>query len=290
MEEVLRQSQKMEAVGQLTGGLAHDFNNLLAGISGSLELIESRIAQGRSKDIAKYIAAAQGASKRAAALTHRLLAFSRRQTLAPKAIDANRLMHGMLDLIQRTVGPGIDVRHKGADDLWPALVDPSLLESALLNLCINARDAMPDGGAITIETGRGIERREAEAQDMPTGEYLSLSVSDTGSGTTPDVVAWAFDPFFTTRPLGEGTGLGLSMIYGFAKQSGGQVRIRSKVGAGTTLCLYLPRHRGEAETEGPGPRKRQMPQADAGASVGRSARTANRLNCVQSGSRELGFR
>ncbi|WP_246154670.1 CHASE domain-containing protein [Methylobacterium oryzihabitans] len=268
MEEVLRQSQKMEAVGQLTGGLAHDFNNLLAGISGALELIETRIGQGRSKDVAKYIAAAQGASKRAAALTHRLLAFSRRQTLAPKAIDANRLVDGMLDLIQRTVGPGIDVRHKGADDLWPALVDPSQLENALLNLCINARDAMPDGGRIVIETyNRWIDGRQAEALDMPEGQYLSLCVSDTGTGMPPEVVARAFDPFFTTKPIGAGTGLGLSMIYGFAKQSGGQVRITSEVGAGTAVCLSLPRHRGEADADGPAPERRPMACADAGETV-----------------------
>ncbi|KMO18420.1 histidine kinase [Methylobacterium platani JCM 14648] len=268
MEEVLRQSQKMEAVGQLTGGLAHDFNNLLAGISGSLELIETRIGQGRSKDVAKYIAAAQGASKRAAALTHRLLAFSRRQTLAPKAVDANRLVDGMLDLIQRTVGPGIDLRHRGADDLWPALVDPSQLENALLNLCINARDAMPDGGRIVIETeNRWIDRAQAEAQDMPEGQYLALCVSDTGTGMPPEVVARAFDPFFTTKPMGEGTGLGLSMIYGFAKQSGGQVRIRSVVGAGTTVCLTLPRHRGEAEVGGLDAERRPPAQAGAGETV-----------------------
>ncbi|KMO44446.1 histidine kinase [Methylobacterium tarhaniae] len=268
MEEVLRQSQKMEAVGQLTGGLAHDFNNLLAGISGSLELIETRIGQGRSKDVAKYIAAAQGASKRAAALTHRLLAFSRRQTLAPKAVDANRLVDGMLDLIQRTVGPGIDLRHRGADDLWPALVDPSQLENSLLNLCINARDAMPEGGRIVIETeNRWVDRRQAEALDVPEGQYLSLCVSDTGTGMPPEVVARAFDPFFTTKPMGEGTGLGLSMIYGFAKQSGGQVRIVSEVGAGTTVCLYLPRHRGEADAEGPDPGKRPMAHAEAGETV-----------------------
>ncbi len=268
MEEVLRQSQKMEAVGQLTGGLAHDFNNLLAGISGALELIESRIAQGRSKDVARYIAAAQGASRRAAALTHRLLAFSRRQTLAPKAVDANRLVDGMLDLVQRTVGPSIDVRHEAADDLWPALVDPSQLENSLLNLCINARDAMPDGGAIVIGTAnRRIAPAEAEALDMPEGHYLSLCVSDTGTGMTPEVVARAFDPFFTTKPMGEGTGLGLSMIYGFAKQSGGQVRIRSEVGAGTTVCIYLPRHLGEADAEGTSPGKGPMPHADAGETV-----------------------
>nr|WP_245291309.1 CHASE domain-containing protein [Methylobacterium aquaticum] len=268
MEEVLRQSQKMEAVGQLTGGLAHDFNNLLAGISGSLELIETRIGQGRSKDVAKYIAAAQGASKRAAALTHRLLAFSRRQTLAPKAIDANRLVDGMLDLIQRTVGPGIDVRHRGAANLWAALVDPSQLENSLLNLCINARDAMPEGGRIVIETeNRWIDHRQAEALELAEGQYLSLCVSDTGTGMPPEVVARAFDPFFTTKPMGEGTGLGLSMIYGFAKQSGGQVRIASEVGAGTTVCLFLPRHRGEADVDGPAPGRRPLAQAEAGETV-----------------------
>ncbi|MBE7202115.1 MAG: CHASE domain-containing protein [Parafilimonas terrae] len=268
MEEVLRQSQKMEAVGQLTGGLAHDFNNLLAGISGSLEMIETRVGQGRSKDVGKYIAAAQGASKRAAALTHRLLAFSRRQTLAPKIIDPNTLVEGMLDLIQRTVGPSVEVRHVGAEGLWPVLADPSQLESALLNLCINARDAMPDGGRITIETGnRWIDCRQAAAQDMPDGEYLSVCVTDTGTGMPPEVVARAFDPFFTTKPIGEGTGLGLSMIYGFGKQSGGQVRINSTVGAGTTVSIFLPRHRGEPDVDGPDPVKRPIAQAEAGEAV-----------------------
>ncbi len=267
MEEALRQSQKMEAVGQLTGGLAHDFNNLLAGISGSLELIETRLGQGRSKDVGKYIAAAQGAAQRAAALTHRLLAFSRRQTLAPKATDANNLVDGMLDLIQRTVGPAIDVRHRGADDLWPALVDPSQLENALLNLCINARDAMPNGGRITIETAnRRIDRAQGEMQDLPEGQYLSLSVSDTGTGMSPEVVARAFDPFFTTKPMGEGTGLGLSMVYGFAKQSGGQVRIVSEVGQGTTVCLSLPRHHGVADANH-APERHPMAQAVAGETV-----------------------
>jgi signal transduction histidine kinase len=268
MEEALRQSQKMEAVGQLTGGLAHDFNNLLAGISGSLEMIELRIGQGRTEAVGKYVAAAQGASKRAAALTHRLLAFSRRQTLAPKAVDASRLVDGMLDLIQRTVGPGIEIRHRGADGLWPALADPSQLENALLNLCINARDAMPGGGRITIETdNRWIDRRQADALDMPEGQYLSMCVSDTGTGMPPDIVARAFDPFFTTKPLGEGTGLGLSMIYGFTKQSGGQVRITSAVGAGTTVCIYLPRHPGEADADGLDLAKLPMAQAEAGETV-----------------------
>ncbi|QDD88497.1 PAS domain-containing hybrid sensor histidine kinase/response regulator [Pseudomonas oryzihabitans] len=246
-EEKLRQSQKMEAVGQLTGGLAHDFNNLLAGISGALELMETRIAQGRLRDLDRYLVAAQGAAKRAAALTHRLLAFSRRQTLAPRPINVNQLVDGLTELIQRTVGPGIQVETVGAAGLWPALVDPSQLENALLNLCLNARDAMPSGGRITIETAnRWMDREAARAQELPEGQYLSLCVTDTGVGIPPEVAARVFEPFFTTKPIGQGTGLGLSMIYGFARQSGGQVRLYSEVGQGTTLCIYLPRYLGDA--------------------------------------------
>jgi PAS domain S-box-containing protein len=246
-EEKLRQSQKMEAVGQLTGGLAHDFNNLLAGISGSLELLGSRITQGRLADVDRYLVTAQGATKRAAALTHRLLAFSRRQTLDPRPTDVNLLVEGMTELIQRTVGPSIVVRTQGAGDLWPALVDGSQLENALLNLCINSRDAMQDGGRITIGTSNHfVGEAQADALDIPEGEYLTLCVTDTGSGMPADVVAKAFDPFFTTKPIGQGTGLGLSMIYGFAKQSGGQVRIASTSIQGTTICIYLPRYRGDA--------------------------------------------
>ncbi|SAK99944.1 PAS/PAC sensor hybrid histidine kinase [Caballeronia pedi] len=244
-EEQLRQSQKMEAVGQLTGGLAHDFNNLLAGVSGSLQLLSIRLSQGRIVDVDKYVAAAQGAVRRAAALTHRLLAFSRRQTLDPKPTDVNALVSGMTDLVQRTVGPSIKVEFVGAANIWATLVDGGQLENALLNLCINARDAMPDGGNITIETAnKWIDQSAALTHDMPEGQYLSLCVTDTGTGMTPDVVAKAFDPFFTTKPIGMGTGLGLSMIYGFAKQSGGQVRIYSEVGDGTTVCVYLPRFYG----------------------------------------------
>ncbi|BBI43059.1 hypothetical protein ALP64_202994 [Pseudomonas syringae pv. actinidiae] len=246
-EEKLRQSQKMEAVGQLTGGLAHDFNNLLAGISGALELMGTRIEQGRWSDIDKYIVTAQGAAKRAAALTHRLLAFSRRQTLDPQPTDVNRLIKGMADLIQRTVGPSIVVDTVGPIGLWPTLVDASQLENALLNLCINARDAMPDGGRIMVEASNmWMEGDVAKAHDMPDGQYLSLCVTDTGTGMTPDVIAKAFDPFFTTKPIGQGTGLGLSMIYGFANQSGGRVRIQSEVGKGTAISLYLPRYDGAA--------------------------------------------
>ncbi len=247
-EEALRQSQKMEAVGQLTGGLAHDFNNLLTGIAGSLELLQTRMSQGRLTDLDRYINAAQGASKRAAALTHRLLAFSRRQTLDPKPTDVNALVHGMEDLVRRTVGPAVHIEVVGAAGLWPALVDPNQLENALLNLCINARDAMPEGGRITIETAnKWLDDRAAKERDLPQGQYLSLCVTDTGTGMTPDVIARAFDPFFTTKPIGQGTGLGLSMIYGFARQTGGQVRIYSEVGQGTTMCIYLPRHYGDAE-------------------------------------------
>ncbi len=248
-EEQLRQSQKMEAVGQLTGGLAHDFNNLLTGVIGSLDLLKTRIAQGRIKDVDRYVEAAQGAANRAAALTHRLLAFSRRQTLAPRPMDVNHLVSGMQEMVQRTAGPGIAVETAGPSDLWATLVDPGQLENALLNLCINARDAMPDGGRITIETAnRHLDKRAARERDVEPGEYVSLYVTDNGTGMPPDVIAKALDPFFTTKPIGQGTGLGLSMIYGFAKQSGGQVRIHSEVGRGTTICLYLPRHRGEAET------------------------------------------
>lgn len=250
MEQQLRQSQKMEVVGQLTGGIAHDFNNLLAGISGSLEMLVTRLAQGRLNDVDKYIVTAQGAVKRAAALTHRLLAFSRRQTLDPQPTDVHKLVQGMTDLIQRTVGPSISLQTLSAPDLWPTLVDPSQLENALLNLCVNARDAMPEGGSIRIESGNLVmSGEEAKANEVDEGEYLFLSVTDTGTGMLPQIIAKAFDPFFTTKPIGQGTGLGLSMIYGFAKQSGGQVRIHSSVGQGTSMYVYLPRYLGEARSE-----------------------------------------
>jgi PAS domain S-box-containing protein len=267
-EEALRQSQKMEAVGQLTGGLAHDFNNLLAGISGSLELMQYRIQQGRLNDIGRYMAAAQGAARRAAALTHRLLAFSRRQTLDPKPINVNRLVAGMQELIQRTVGPTVPIEVIATSGIWTALVDPPQLESALLNLCINARDAMPDGGRITIATANTwLDDAAARRLDMPEGEYLSLCVSDTGAGMPPEVIERVFEPFFTTKPLGQGTGLGLSMIYGFAQQSGGQVRIHSEVGKGTAVCIYLPRHHGEADDDSGPPGAATLSRSDRGETV-----------------------
>jgi PAS domain S-box-containing protein len=247
-EAALRQSQKMEAVGQLTGGLAHDFNNLLTGITGSLELLQGQLAQGRLNDIERYAAAAQGAARRAAALTHRLLAFSRQQTLDPKPTNVNRLVLGMEELIRRTMGPQITAEVAQAAGLWPTLLDQNQLENALLNLCINARDAMPDGGRLTIETANiWLDERAARERELPPGQYVSLCVTDSGTGMTPEVVSRAIDPFFTTKPLGQGTGLGLSMVYGFVRQSGGQLRIYSEIGHGTTMCLYLPRHHGQAE-------------------------------------------
>jgi signal transduction histidine kinase len=249
VEDALRQSQKMEAVGQLTGGIAHDFNNLLAGISGSLEMLEKRIAQGRMTGLDRYIGAAQSSARRAAALTQRLLAFARRQTLDPKPIEANRLIASLEDLIRRTVGPTVEVEVVGAGGLWLTLADPSQLENALLNLCLNGRDAMaPDGGRLTIETAnKWLDERAARERELTPGQYVSICVTDTGTGMAPEIVGRAFDPFFTTKPLGQGTGLGLSMIYGFVRQSGGQVRIYSEPGKGTTMCLYLPRYTGDAQ-------------------------------------------
>jgi len=232
----------MEAVGQLTGGLAHDFNNLLTGVSGGLELIASRVKEGRFDDIERYVEMAQAGSKRAAALTHRLLAFSRRQTLDPKATDIDTLVANMAEFLRRSVGPANEVVVKSAPGGWTTLLDPNQLENALLNLCINARDAMPEGGRITIETAnRTLEEAEARELDLDPGEYVMLAVSDTGTGMSRDTAERAFDPFYTTKPLGQGTGLGLSMIYGFARQSGGQVQIRSNLGQGTTVALYFPR-------------------------------------------------
>ncbi|SDH75164.1 PAS domain S-box-containing protein [Pseudomonas flavescens] len=249
-EESLRQSQKMEAIGQLTGGIAHDFNNLLAGISGSLELMQLRIEQGRFHELSRYMSSAETATRRAAALTHRLLAFSRRQTLLPKPTDANLLIAGMLEMIQRTVGPAIRLESELHANPWTALVDASQLENTLLNLCINARDAMPNGGTIRTTTQNlWIDAGLAATLGLPEGQYLSLAVQDNGVGMPAQVVARAVEPFFTTKPLGEGTGLGLSMAYGFAKQSGGQMRITSTVGEGTVVTLYLPRHDGKAEVE-----------------------------------------
>ena len=247
-QERLRQSQKMEAVGQLTGGIAHDFNNLLAGITGSLELLQRRVAAGRTVGLERYTSTAITSAQRAAALTQRLLAFARRQPLDPKRVDGNRLVAEMEDLLRRTLGPSIDLEMVMSGSLWLTLCDPNQLESAILNLAINGRDAMPQGGRLTIETANAhLDEAYARAQggEVHTGEYVSISVTDTGIGMPPDIIAKAFEPFFTTKPLGQGTGLGLSMLYGFMKQSEGSVKIYSEVGKGTTFKLYLPRLREE---------------------------------------------
>lgn len=268
-EEALRQAQKMEAVGQLTGGIAHDFNNLLAGIVGSLDLLQTRIAQGRSSDLDRYVSAAMTSAQRAAALTHRLLAFSRRQPLDPKPVEANRLVAGMEDLLRRTLGPAISLEMVMAGGLWRTLCDPVQLESALLNLSINARDAMPDGGKLTIETSNAHldDAYVAAQRDVTPGQYVAICVTDTGVGMSPELISRVFEPFFTTKPIGQGTGLGLSMVYGFAKQSEGHVRIYSEEGQGTTVKLYLPRFRGEEEVAETRSHVADLPRAEAGETV-----------------------
>jgi PAS domain S-box-containing protein len=241
-EEVLRQSQKMEAVGQLTGGVAHDFNNLLQVIIGNLDKI-SRTQSQESPRVTKAVQSAMSGAKRAAALTQRLLAFSRRQPLDPKPIDVNALISGMSDLLHRSLGETVELEVVRSARLWTVEADANELESALLNLALNARDAMSQGGRLTIETCNfDIDRAYAATQsEVVPGQYIAISVSDTGSGMSEAVSAQAFEPFFTTKPVGQGTGLGLSQVYGFVKQSGGHVRIYSELGHGTTIKIYLPR-------------------------------------------------
>ncbi len=257
-EEALRQSQKMEAVGQLTGGIAHDFNNMLAIVIGSLDMASRRIGDTTGK-LERSIATAREGAERAAALTGRLLAFSRQQPLAPIPIDANRLVAGMSELLRRTLGEQIAVETVLAGGLWPTFADPGQLENALLNLAVNARDAIigdggdGDGGRLTIETANAHldEAYAASRGEVRPGQYIMIGVSDTGSGMSPEVIAKAFDPFFTTKAVGRGTGLGLSQVFGFAKQSGGHVAIYSEVGEGTTVKLYLPRATGKVEPPTP---------------------------------------
>jgi PAS domain S-box-containing protein len=250
-EDQLRQAQKMEAIGQLTGGIAHDFNNLLTGILGSLEMIRLRIAQARPAEVERYIEAGTTSAKRAAALTHRLLAFARRQPLDPRPLDVGRLVRSMEDLVRRTIGEAIRMELVASEDLWLTFCDRNQLETALLNLVINARDAMPNGGELRIATRNApVDGALAPMLGLAPADYVNLSVTDTGAGMSPEVMARAFNPFFTTKPLGQGTGLGLSMVYGFAKQSNGHVRIDSAPDEGTRVELYLPRHRGgELDTD-----------------------------------------
>ena len=267
-EEALRQSQKMEAVGQLTGGIAHDFNNMLTGIIGSLELLRRRVSHGKLDDLDSLIDLGVTSANRAAGLTHRLLAFSRRQSLDSKPVEINQLVTSMGELLQRSINESIALDMRLSDPLWTAEADRNQLESALLNLVINARDAMPNGGNLTVETSnRHLDSVFTAAYGtLQPGDYVELSVSDTGCGIPESVMGRVFDPFFTTKPIGQGTGLGLSMIYGFARQSGGHVTIHSEVAKGTTVSLFLPRFVGEilvAEAVNPA----LLPFANAGETV-----------------------
>jgi signal transduction histidine kinase/CheY-like chemotaxis protein len=255
-EEQLRQAQKMEAIGQLTAGVAHDFNNLLTVIAGNLDLLARRVGKDHP-ELRHLAASAMRGVNRATQLTHRLLAFSRRQALDPKPIDTNRLVSGMLDLLRRTLGEQVTIETVLAGGLWTSFVDSGELEHSLLNLAINARDAMPRGGKLIIETANAAvgETDAAAHPDMAIGQYVRISVTDSGSGMSRAVLANAFDPFFTTKEAGHGTGLGLSQVYGFIRQSGGLCTIDSELGEGTTVRLYLPRHFGpvESTTEEPTP-------------------------------------
>ena len=262
-EAALRQSQKMEAVGQLTGGIAHDFNNMLTGVIGGLDIVKRRIAGGRYDDLDRFMDAASASAQRAAALTARLLAFSRRQSLDPRPTDVNALARSLEDLLRRTIPETVSLRIMTADRLPPAVADANQLENAILNLAINARDAMPEGGQLTVETS-AIELDDAYASakpDVKPGRYVMVAVSDTGVGMSEELLAKVFDPFFTTKPIGQGTGLGLSMVYGFAQQSGGQVRVHSRPGEGTSVKLYLP----ATDAEAVGGAARAAPAAAEGA-------------------------
>ena len=253
-QNALRQSQKMEAVGQLTGGIAHDFNNMLAVVIGSLELLGRRISGGDAR-AQRYVEAASDGARRAALLTQRLLAFSRQQPLQPEPIDPNKLVAGMSDLLRHSIGADVRLETVLAGGLWRTHADPNQLENVILNLAVNARDAMPGGGRLTIETQNAHldERYTAAHLGVAPGQYVLIAVSDTGAGMQPEVVEKAFDPFFTTKAVGKGTGLGLSQVYGFVKQSGGHVKIYSETGHGTTIKIYLPRLHGAGDVEADAP-------------------------------------
>ena len=267
VEDALRQSQKMEAVGQLTGGIAHDFNNMLQAISGGLEMMGRRVEQGRAADAAGYVASAQKTVARAAALTHRLLAFSRRQTLQPRPVAPDELVRGMAELIGRTAGPGVAVKLDLDEGTWPVLCDPNQLENVLLNLAINARDAMPEGGTLVIGTSnvRLSQADVAGQEGAAPGDYVEVAVRDTGFGMDEATRARAFEPFFTTKPIGQGTGLGLSQMYGFVRQSDGVVRLDSAPGAGTVVRMHLPRHHPAPDAGSQAPQSSAEPSGASGA-------------------------
>lgn len=260
----LRQLQKMEAIGQLTGGVAHDFNNMLAIIIGSLDLAKRKLRGDEDPRVAHCIASATEGAQRAAVLTSRLLAFARQQPLAPQALDINRLVGGMSEMLRRTLGESIQVETVLAGGAWKAFADASQLENAVLNLAVNARDAMPDGGKLTIETANSVldDRYARLHNEVEPGQYVMISVTDTGTGMPPEVVERAFDPFYTTKETGRGTGLGLSQVFGYVKQSGGHVKIYSEPGHGTTVKIYLPRHLGSSLSPAEQTATAEVPQGD----------------------------
>ena len=261
-QEALRQSQKMEAIGQLTGGIAHDFNNMLAIVIGSLDIAARRLRRGEA-DIERYLENAREGAVRGAALTQRLLAFSRQSPLSPRVLNLNELIASMSELLRRTLGERIGLEVALSGGLWLTRADPNQLESAVVNLAVNARDAMPGGGELTIETANIYldEHYVAREPGIAPGQYVMVAVTDVGTGMDAEIVRKAFDPFFTTKPPGKGTGLGLSMVYGFARQSGGHVRIYSEPGVGTAVKMYLPRHQGAPEKEIAPARQRGLPVA-----------------------------
>jgi signal transduction histidine kinase/CheY-like chemotaxis protein len=262
-EDRLRQMQKLEAIGQLTGGIAHDFNNMLAVIIGSLRLLERRLQRG-DPNPQEFIESAKSGAERAAELTRRLLAFARKQPLAPEATDINKLLAGISELIRRTLPASISVETVLAGGLWRTNIDARELENALLNLVVNARDAMPEGGRLTIETANAHldDAYAAEHSDVTAGQYVMVAVTDNGPGMTREVAARAFEPFFTTKAAGKGTGLGLSQVHGFIKQSGGHIKLYSEPGQGLTIKLYLPRHYGTpAEARSASDQSRDVPRA-----------------------------
>ena len=261
-EATVRQMQKVEAVGQLTGGIAHDFNNMLAVVIGSLDMAQKRLDMGETPRALRLVENAMEGAQRAARLTARLLAFSRQQPLDPQAIDTNRLIGGMSEILQRTIGDDIRIETALAAGLWPTFADPGQLENAILNLCINGRDAMPQGGKLTVETANA-DLDDAEAHPGAAGQFVMLSVTDTGTGMPPEVAERAIDPFFTTKGAGKGTGLGLSQVHGFIRQSGGHLQIHSEPGQGTTVKLFLPRHLGAVAEDADGAGEATgLPRAD----------------------------
>jgi signal transduction histidine kinase/CheY-like chemotaxis protein len=262
-EAALRQTQKMEAIGQMTGGIAHDFNNLLTAVLGNIELAARRVEDERTRQL---LSGARQAAERGAKLTHQLLAFSRKQQLRLQAVDLNGLVSNMGDLLFRTIGATIRIEMVLQKDIWPAVVDPTQVELVILNLALNARDAMPSGGRLTVTTMNvGMDRASAPHTDIPRGDFVAISIGDTGTGMTEEVLARAFEPFFTTKTLGAGTGLGLSQVYGVARQSGGTVRIETRLGHGTTVWVYFPR--AKAQVAAPAVEHKDLPQGGRQGSI-----------------------